>query len=137
MKWITLLTLLLAPALLAEPPNFKPVDGDRIVFLGGTLVDATQLRQQLVAYTEAIEKLSAKRGCGFVTLYFFMPPDYRWTEDGIHFTDRGAYAFGFTLLLVLTGKDTTTTRPSKEFEELRKLIIQKNREYFYRWRPQH
>src|SRR5438552_2309680 len=40
MRWIALLVVVsLATPLLGAPPQFKPVDGDRIVFLGGTLVE--------------------------------------------------------------------------------------------------
>ena len=253
MRWIVLLlSLSLSPPLLAGPPQFKPVDGDRIVFLGGTLVERDQghgyfeallvsrfagvnftfrnlgwsgdtvwgearagfgtqkdgysrltfqlneckptillvnygmnesfdgeaglshfidgynallddlaktgakiwligpnrhedlgrplsdpgeHNKQLKMYTDAIAKIAGKRGYGFVDLFVLLPSEPRLTDNGIHFTDQGTRQFGQTVVTALSGVKTAIPA-SAEFEEMRKIIVQKNREYFYRWRPQ-
>jgi lysophospholipase L1-like esterase len=104
--------------------------------LGRPLPDPTEHNKQLKAYTEAIANIASQRGYGFVSLYDLLPTDRPLTDNGIHFTQVGYATFGGLLAGKLAGVPTPTITDPTGFVQVRKLINQKNREYFHRWRPQ-
>src|SRR5947209_3080317 len=55
--------------------------------LGRPLPDPTRHNEQLKQYIAAIAQLAARRGCGFVDLFQWLPAEQRLTDDGIHFSE--------------------------------------------------
>jgi lysophospholipase L1-like esterase len=104
--------------------------------LGRPLPDPVEHNKQLKAYSDAIAGIAAQRRCGFVSLYDLLPADRALTDNGIHFTQVGYATFGAMLASKLAGTATPTINDPTGFVQIRKLVNQKNREYFYRWRPQ-
>jgi lysophospholipase L1-like esterase len=111
--------------------------------LGRPLPDPAVHNQQIKLYTDAIAQIAAKRGCGFVNLFQALPdgaeasPRMALTDNGIHFTQAGSARLGTALKTGLAGEGWPEGRLGVEaFEALRAATIEKNREYFYRWRPQ-
>ena len=111
--------------------------------LGRPLPDPTVHNQQIKLYTEASAKIAGKRGCGFVNLFEILPdgtkgkPPMALTDNGIHFNEYGSARLGSDLIRGLgvdVRPDNTVT--GEQFQALLTATIKKNREYFYRWRPQ-
>ena len=106
--------------------------------LGRPLPDPAAHNAQLKMYTDAIATIAEKRGYGFVNLFGILPdgmkenPPHALTNNGMHFSDYGARRFA-TAMVTGLGLPTASGEPS---EKLRAVVNQKNREYFYRWRPQ-
>jgi lysophospholipase L1-like esterase len=114
--------------------------------LGRPLPDPGMHNLQIKLYADAIGKIAQKRGCGFVNLFEILPdgtkenPPRAMTDNGIHFNDYGARRFGIAMMNGL-GTPLSSSGPSavaqtEASEQLRAVVVQKNREYFYRWRPQ-
>ena len=95
---------------------------------------------QITAYTQAIRTIAEKRGCGFIDLLDLVKPDSghdaAMTDDQMHFNTYGAGRFASRLGSRLGLKDPLGGLDGEQFEKLRQATIEKNREYFYRWRPQ-
>jgi lysophospholipase L1-like esterase len=116
--------------------------------LGRPLPDPTKHNEQLKLYTDAVGKIAGHHDCGFIDLFERTRdgtkenPPRPLTDNGIHFTDYGARRIGWTLLTALTdltpsvAPDQLAGEGSERFQELRATINKKNREFFYRWRPQ-
>jgi lysophospholipase L1-like esterase len=110
------------------------------------LPDPAEHNKQLKLYSDAIRDLAARRQLGFVDLFDALPdgrkenPPRPLTDDGIHYTRYGAWRFGNAMAdAVLPIKSTPTTAggdDAKPLEALRQKTVAKNREHFYRWRPQ-
>ena len=106
--------------------------------LGRPLPDTTVHNQQIKLYTDAIAKIAEKRGCGFVNLFEILPdgtkenPPHPLTDNGIHFNDFGSKRLATAMMNGLGLPPSSTETP----ENIRSLVNRKNREYFYRWRPQ-
>lgn len=103
--------------------------------------DALQANKRLEQYSAAIRKLAQDRKSDLVDLSTLsekwgeIDQDFRsLTDNGIHLTEKGydlsvlvlGEAFGFKI-------GSLSDRGS---ESLRQAIIEKNKLYFYRWRPQ-
>jgi lysophospholipase L1-like esterase len=109
--------------------------------LGRPLPDPTEHNKQLKLYSDAIGQIAQKRGMGFVNLFALLPnskndnPHHFYTDNGLHFTQYGSMKMASALLSGLLGSDPPKF-DATEANALRETIIEKNREYFYRWRPQ-
>jgi lysophospholipase L1-like esterase len=109
--------------------------------LGRPLPDPTEHNKQLKLYSQAIGQIASSRGIGFVNLFETMPdgsrqtPPHPYTDNGMHFTAEGSRKMAEVLLGGLLGGKAPAVDIGS-FSELRQTIIEKNREYFYRWRPQ-
>lgn len=101
------------------------------------LPDPVEHDQNLRLYTDAIAQIAAERGCGFVDLMKAvrddLPSEDRLTEDGIHYNAAGARAFAAAMAMRF---NLTLAVFPKNFDAIRRKTIEKNREFFYRWRPQ-
>lgn len=114
--------------------------------LAPPLPDPTEHNKALRAYTDAIAKIATQRGCRFVDLMHDMPDGPTvlrarpMTDDGIHFTAAGALEFGQQMVALLRSSETREQvdqrRPGPSIEAIRQKTIEKNRQFFYRWRPQ-
>ena len=105
------------------------------------LPDPSEHNNQLKMYANAIVKIAEKRGYGFVNLFEALPdgaketPPHPLTDNGIHFNDYGAKRFAIAMIIGL-GIHTSPSTSPETIESIRTLVNQKNREFFYRWRPQ-
>jgi hypothetical protein len=111
--------------------------------LGRPLPDPVEHNAQLALYNDAIATLARDHREGFIDLLKFMklsPAAPHLTTDGIHFTARGYWSLGQILTAHLTNTFAYARQHRPEqlaaLESLRQLINHKNREFFYRWRPQ-
>ncbi len=96
------------------------------------LPDPAEHNRNLGLYVNAIQSAAAKRGCFFVDLFHgFSPP----TTDGIHLTAQG-YQQAAAAIQKGLGISIADAPPHEQEEKLRKLIIQKNFDFFNDWRAQ-
>ncbi len=103
--------------------------------LPGHLPDPATHNDQLALYSTAIAKIAAERGFPFISLYDWQPKGREpITDNGIH-----PNAHGYSLLAEAIEKNLGW-KPLKinarDTEELRQAIIEKNKLFFNRWRPQ-
>jgi lysophospholipase L1-like esterase len=114
--------------------------------LGRPLPDPAIHNQQLKLYTDAIAQIAEKRGCGFVNLLEALPdgakenPPHPLTDNGMHFNDYGSRRLAIAMMnglgLPVSGSGPSAVARTESSEQIRSLVNRKNREYFYRWRPQ-
>lgn len=99
-------------------------------------VDAADLNNQnIVLYTAAMKEIAAELEIGFVdvfqdTLAASKSSAEDITTNGVHLNKRGYEIFGRSLIRGAFNKAPTTVN-----ENLREVIIDKNRQYFRRYRP--
>jgi hypothetical protein len=129
--------------------------GPRAIWLAGPtrqehlpapLPDPTEHNRQLQRYNDAIRGLAAERHVGFIDLFTALPdgtkqdPPRPLTTEGLHFNAYGSWRLGQAMLEGLMPGDPTldVAGPdvAKPLEAIRAKTIAKNREFFYRWRPQ-
>ena len=124
----------------------KETTGARIVLvspppcetLGAPLPDMTEQNERLSRYRDAIKGLAAREGYAFVDLFAKLGDgaagEEELTDNGVHFTDSGysAIAPGFAELFGIASDRLA----SEDYERMRDLIVEKNRLFFNRWRPQ-
>jgi lysophospholipase L1-like esterase len=117
--------------------------------LGGPLPDPAAINRNLELYTAAIRKLAETRRYRFVDLFHglerFKRPGLEATDNGMHLTETGylvaaaAIESGLGLEpspLVKSALDKRNgPRLSPEAEALRRLIVEKDRLFFHRYRP--
>ncbi|MGH7128817.1 MAG: hypothetical protein ACREIV_09620, partial [Planctomycetaceae bacterium] len=130
-------------------------EGGRFVILSPTahenhgpgLPNPKQHNEQLRLYTETLKHLAAERRIRFIDLFStivsessgsdhpFQQPEM--TNDSAHLNETGyaAAADEIEKQLLLTAKKPTPDT-ADQIEQLRRAIIEKNRLYFHRWRPQ-
>jgi lysophospholipase L1-like esterase len=115
--------------------------------LGRPLPDPRDHNASIKQYRDAVGEIARVRGAWFVDLFgpTLRPsatPDRSdsLTDDGIHLNDRGYHRTAREIARVLGGVPVIEpARHDRDFaqaEQLRHSIIEKNRLYFYRWRPQ-
>ena len=114
--------------------------------LGRPLPDPTGHNKQLEMYTNAIARIAEKRGLGFVNLFNALPdgtketPPHPLTDNGIHFNDYGARRFAIAMAkglgIDLSNGDPFSGLSPETAKNIQTLVNRKNREFFYRWRPQ-
>lgn len=104
------------------------------------LPDPAEHNKALAAYDDVIAQVAAKRGHGFVELLHapphVTPHNQPLTDDGIHYTPDGAAVFANVMLGQLCGWTGATAPLPPAQEAIRQKTIEKNRQFFYRWRPQ-
>lgn len=83
-------------------------------------------------YGEAIADIAREHDCFFVDLQAAIPEDVQLTYNGVHLTGQG-YA---TLADAIARELGVPCHSTADSPAVRRLVIQKNRLYFYRWRPQ-
>ncbi len=109
--------------------------------LGAPYPDQTTYNENLRLYADAIGRLARERGHYFADLFRELPNAARdegqLTDNGIHLTDRG-YRYAASALEAALGWDESDRVPlsAQQLEELRQLIIEKDRLYFHSYRPQ-
>ncbi len=106
-------------ALLSPTPN-QDVEG---------VPAATLNNENLGLYTAAMREVAAAEGVAFVDL-FSTPLPAGATFNGVHLTDAGYRAFAETLF-----RATFATSPPAVPEALREAVVDKNAQYFRRYRP--
>lgn len=98
--------------------------------------DVSEANRNLELYSTEIRKVAEKRG-GHVVDLFALVQASKWkglTENSIHLSDDG---YRRTAELVEQGLGWKPLGdPSVAQEKLRLTIVEKNRLYFHRWRPQ-
>jgi lysophospholipase L1-like esterase len=118
--------------------------------LGPPFPDPAERNRNLELYAAAIRQLAAKRDCRFVDLFHSLDklkkPDLSLTDDGMHLTETGYFFVALALEagLGLSGSQSEESaaptrgrvRLSEEADALRQLIIEKDRFFFHRYRPQ-
>ncbi len=99
--------------------------------------DATERNRLLEKYTEAIRDMAEELKRPFVDLFHptrtLMAENYNepLTINGIHLTDDG-----YRILADIIGAQLNWPAPeTPPSESLRSLIVEKNRQFFLRWRP--
>ena len=124
------------------------IPDDEDGFIWSTSSDPVKHNEQLKLYSDAIAKIAAERGYGYVNLFDHVRdgskenPPRPLTDNGIHYSDYGARRIGWAMITELTDITPSismaqlTGDGAERFGELRTTINQKNREFFYRWRPQ-
>lgn len=93
--------------------------------------DMTKANQQLAAMGAAIAGLAKERGLRFADLFSEIGKTPVASENGVTFTASGYEAMTPAFL-----KSLGVTPASRVPDQLRALVVEKNRIYFYRWRPQ-
>jgi lysophospholipase L1-like esterase len=102
------------------------------------LAHAEEYNANVDLYAEAIEKIAGERKDRFIHLAQFRtlssgPP---WTENGIHLSDEGYAHTGELLARLLGGSERRPVVSERDLKELRETVVEKNRLFFHRWRPQ-
>lgn len=136
---------------------------DRIVLLSPTphedlpdrpeLPDVAPHNQNLKRYAEAIEKLAADQGYGFIDLYdrlLAVQPQSAQplTYNGIHLTADGYQVAAGIITSAFSGGEERESfpglsrptaagepAPKEHIEQLRRTIVRKNELFFHRYRP--
>ena len=107
--------------------------------LGPPLPDPTAHNKDVRLYTEAIRKLAEERDHGFVDMTKQLPignevTESPLTDNGLHFTEEGSWVAAVALL---KGLGYRVTKPDmKAIAELHAAVLEKNRLFFNKWRPQ-
>ena len=100
--------------------------------------DPRERNAMLEVYTEAMAEFAESRGLPFVDLFhptlnlMAEHPKIDFTINGIHFTEQG-YAIVCDVLAGQLGYGTPKFDATAE--ALRGLVVEKNRQFFLRWRP--
>jgi lysophospholipase L1-like esterase len=109
---------------------------------GRMLPDPAPANRNLAIYTAALREVARQRHCHFVDLGPRIPTNEAHTEDGMHLT-----ALGYAITAPLLAQALANNNPSPtllredgtlapEADKLRLAIIEKNRLFFHRYRPQ-
>jgi hypothetical protein len=124
----------------------KETTGARIVLMspppceqhGAPMPDMAPQNKRLALYRDRIKELAKQRAYGFVDLLGAMGegvkrPERIETVNGVNYND-----YGYRKLAPVLGRamGIESAPASEEAEALRKLVIEKNRLFFNRWRPQ-
>lgn len=109
--------------------------------LGAPYPDQADYNENLRLYADAIGRLARELGHSFADLFRELPKAARnagqLTDNGIHLTAEG-YRYAADALEAALGWDESDREPltAEQSEELRQLIIEKDRLYFHSYRPQ-
>lgn len=115
--------------------------------LGGNFPGGTEHNADLVAYTESMRMVAQEQGVRFVDLHepsmklWGVPIGPRFTINGIHLTELGNQLISEQLFFS-TFDPGDLEPPSidseinwEQLEPLREAVVEKNRQFFYRYRP--
>lgn len=100
---------------------------------GAPLPDMGEQNERLARYRDAIAKLAAEKNAEFADLFGRMqarPSKALLTDNGVHYTSEGYRVIAEEVCALFD------VQPKSGSEDLRELIQEKNRLFFYRWRPQ-
>ena len=91
--------------------------------------------QQLALYRDAIRDVAAAEQVGFVDVYDDMvaamaEADSPLTVNGVHLNERGYEVFSRSFFKQLFGEDASAVN-----EDIRSVVLDKNRQFFRRYRP--
>lgn len=99
--------------------------------------ESTARNAALAAYAATIRDVARTEGAALVDLFADLrrhaAPDAPLTENGTHLSDAG-YAAAAALFVASCGQSVPEGFPAAQ-AELRRLVIEKNRLFFHRWRP--
>jgi lysophospholipase L1-like esterase len=103
--------------------------------------DFEERQRDLLLYTDAIRDIAARRQLRFVNEFCQRyQPSSPLTDDGMHLTPQGyqrtAEQFLQELGIAVAGRGSEGSETAKAVEKLRRTIVEKNRLYFHRWRPE-
>jgi lysophospholipase L1-like esterase len=104
--------------------------------LGPPLPDPADQNRNLERYADAIRKVAEKRKHTFVDLFRLFRDAGKGrplTDNGMHLTEDG---YRRTAPLLLKGLGLGAGPGAEPGDRLRAVIVEKNRLYFHRWRPQ-
>jgi lysophospholipase L1-like esterase len=104
---------------------------------GRPLPDPAPHNGSLRLYRDAIRDVARQRGARFLDLFEATSGGGESTDDGIHLVDRGYRSLAVRIDGALrNSRRCTHDLDATPVAELRRAIVEKNRLYFYRWRPQ-
>ena len=91
--------------------------------------------KRLALYTKAMADVAAAMNIGFADVFLATKsamddPETELTINGVHLNDRGYQIFSERLF-----SETFSESPPKVNEEIRQVLIDKNKQYFRRYRP--
>ncbi|MCE9629885.1 MAG: SGNH/GDSL hydrolase family protein [Planctomycetia bacterium] len=86
----------------------------------------------LAAYAEAIRDVAREKQAVVVDLFADLPPG-TLTENGTHLSDAG-YAQAAAIFAAAAGRPLPDDFSARS-ADLRRLVVEKNRLFFHRWRP--
>jgi lysophospholipase L1-like esterase len=125
----------------------KATSGARVVLLSPPpcetlsppLPDMTEQNRRLAHYRDKIRELAKSNGCAFADLFGALQDGKAQagpagTFNGVHFSERGYR--GLAPIVAATMGVEESLPEVERLEGLRKLVIEKNRLFFNRWRPQ-
>jgi len=124
----------------ADPREIVLVTPPPAESLGAPMPDQSELNTKLKHYNQVIADLAKRKETHYLDLYSALGAGKRTgdplTENGIHYTHQG-YAEIAPLFVEALGLKPVdyASMNADQVEQLRKLIIEKNRLYFHRWRP--
>lgn len=102
-------------------------------------LDPTMHNQQLQQYTASMKQLALQENIPFINLFdesqeLFTADQQDYTINGIHLTDDGYQQVAIMMMnkLQLANQEAADW---KILQKLRALIVEKNRQFFFRWRP--
>jgi len=133
-----LLTMIYEKAAPRETVLISPPPAEN---LGGLLPNQTGYNEKIALYRDAIKGIAAPKNAKVLDLFAALgsgqAKDRKWTDNGIHYTPEGYAAIApiFVKQLGLTPYDASLVKNPENYEKLRQTIIEKDRLYFYRWRP--
>ena len=104
--------------------------------LPAPLRDPSAHNSQLALYSTAIAETARERGFPFISLFDWMekPAKPPLTDNGIHLNARGYSLLAEAIEKNLGWKPIRLS--GKKAEAVRRVVVQKNRFFFNRWRPQ-
>jgi lysophospholipase L1-like esterase/plastocyanin len=118
-------------------------DGPRVVLLSPVanenvpgVAAADRNQENLRLYAEAMRDVAAEQRVGFVDVFtasrqaMAAEPDARWTSNGCHLTAEGYARFARILFRGLFGREAPGFS-----EAVRAAVVDKNRQFFRRYRP--
>lgn len=110
----------------------SPIANENVAGVAG----ADRNNPQIAAYTEAMATISAEEGVGFVNVYnatarAMADPSTDLTFNGAHMLATGYQVFAGALFRGLFGMEPENVVN----EAIRQVVVDKNRQFFYRYRP--
>ena len=96
--------------------------------------DLKERNNDLAAYSAAIREIALQRKAVFIDLFSTKPPG-RLTEDGLHPTPEGQALVARSVAESIGNCNKLVIPQSPGFQELRRVIVEKNRHWFDCWRP--
>jgi lysophospholipase L1-like esterase/uncharacterized cupredoxin-like copper-binding protein len=115
--------------------------------LGGSFPDGAAHNADLAAYTESMRMVAQEQGVRFADLYqhsmklWSIPIGPRFTINGIHLTELGNQLISEQLFHSTFDPEAAESNPDfsgadwEQLEPLRAAVVEKNRQFFYRYRP--